>query len=202
MYQRIFNTMAVLTVVGVIFIGCSLPIVMTKDEPEQESRPMLKATDVMPKFYFTAPDFSLAFEVKANREKALDVMNNFQNIMDTIDSVEPELYIPPKLTYVGNFYITMYAATVEQCGNDLGITASGKKVTEDPTCWTVAVDPKVIPLGTKLVIDLDGYESVIFEASDTGGDIKNYWIDVYTDSEPLSKSFNPTYADVWIIEEE
>ena len=41
-----------------------------------------------------------------------------------------------------------------------------------------------------------------FQATDTGGDIKNYWIDVYTESESLSKTFNPTYAEVWIIEED
>lgn len=199
MYQRIFNTMAILSIVGLIFIGCSIPALASAEDPQE---PALKAKNMAPKPEVTLPDVSYAFEVKANREKALSVMESFGAIKTAIDSVEPELYIPPKLTYVGNFYITMYAATVEQCGNDLGITASGKKVTEDPTCWTVAVDPKVIPLGTKLVIDLDGYEDVIFEASDTGGDIKNYWIDVYTDSEPLSKSFNPTYADVWILEEE
>ena len=199
MYDRIFNTMAILTMVGVIFIGCSIPALASAEDPQE---PALKARNMAPDIKVNLPDVSYAFEVKANREKALSVMESFGAIKTAIDSVEPELYIPPKLTYVGNFYITMYAATVEQCGNDLGITASGKKVTEDPMCHTVAVDPKVIPLGTKLVIDLDGYEDVIFEASDTGGDIKNYWIDVYTDSEPLSKSFNPTYADVWILEEE
>lgn len=199
MYQRIFNTMAILTVVGLIFIGCSIPALTSEDEAEE---PALKAHNLAPNLNPKLPDVSYAFELKANREKALSVIETVNSIQEAIDSVEPELYIPPKLTYVGNFYITMYAATVEQCGNDLGITASGKKVTEDPTCWTVAVDPKVIPLGTKLVIDLDGYEGIVFEASDTGGDIKNYWIDVYTDSEPLSKSFNPTYADVWILEEE
>lgn len=199
MYDRIFNTLAILTVVGVIFIGCSIPALASGEKAEE---PALKARILAPDINVTLPDVSFAFEVEANREKALSVMESVEIIQTAIDSVEPELLIPPKLTYVGLFYVTFYAATVEQCGNDLGITASGKKVTEDPTCWTVAVDPKVIPLGTKLKIDLDGYQDIVFEATDTGSAIKNNDVDVFTESESLSKSWNPCYADVWIVEEE
>lgn len=197
MYERICNTMIVLSVAGVLFIGCSIPALA--ECPEETDTAKLAAPKL--EVTFIPPDFSLAFETKANREKAITILEDAQLIFDYIDTVEPVAVIPPKLTYIGNFYITMYAATVDQCGNDLGITASGKKVTEDPECHTVAVDPKIIPLGTKLKIDLPGYENVIFEATDTGGDIKNYWLDVYTDDIPLSYQFNPTYADVWIIEE-
>lgn len=199
MYNRIFNAMAILTLVGLIFIGCTIPVLARESKPEE---PALKARILAPDINVTLPDVSFAFVVEANREKALSVMESVEIIQTAINSVEPELLIPPKLTYIGSFYVTFYAATVEQCGNDLGITASGKKVTEDPTCWTVAVDPKVIPLGTKLKIDLDGYEDIVFEATDTGSAIKGNDVDVFTSSEPLSKSWNPCYADVWIVEEE
>ena len=91
--------------------------------------------------------------------------------MEKIDSLEPEVM---QLVYVGEFYITMYAATVEQCGNDLGITASGRKVTDNPECHTVAVDPSVIPLGSYL--KNEGWPDV-YRADDTGSAIQGFDID-------------------------
>lgn len=198
MYERIFNALSVATVAGLLFIGCSIPaLAETEEEVKVNSSPM-----TMPQTTVAMPDLSKAKQKKA-AEDAWTKLSEAKALVEIATSVkEPRYFDIPELTYVGKFYITMYAATVEQCGNSLGITASGKKVTEDPTCWTVAVDPKVIPLGTYLKIDLPGYENVTFQATDTGGDIKNYWIDVYTESESLSKTFNPTYAEVWIIEED
>lgn len=198
MYERIFNALSVATVAGLLFIGCSIPaLAETEEEVKVNSSPM-----TMPQMTVAMPDLSKAKQKKA-AEDAWTKLSEAKALVEIATSVkEPRYFDIPELIYVGNFYITMYAATVEQCGNSLGITASGKKVTEDPTCWTVAVDPKVIPLGTYLKIDLPGYENVTFQATDTGGDIKNYWIDVFTESESLSKTFNPTYAEVWIIEED
>ena len=198
MYERIFNALSVATVAGLLFIGCSIPaLAETEEEVKVNSSPM-----TMPQMTVAMPDMSKAKKKKA-AEDAWTKLSEAKALIEIATSVkEPRYFDIPELIYVGNFYITMYAATVEQCGNSLGITASGKKVTEDPTCWTVAVDPKVIPLGTYLKIDLPGYENVTFQATDTGGDIKNYWIDVFTESESLSKTFNPTYAEVWIIEED
>lgn len=198
MYERIFNALSVATVAGLLFIGCSIPaLAETEEEVKVNSSPM-----TMPQMTVAMPDLSKAKQKKA-AEDAWTKLSEAKALVEIATSVkEPRYFDIPELTYVGKFYITMYAATVEQCGNSLGITASGKKVTEDPTCWTVAVDPKVIPLGTYLKIDLPGYENVTFQATDTGGDIKNYWIDVFTESESLSKTFNPTYAEVWIIEED
>lgn len=198
MYERIFNALSVATVAGLLFIGCSIPaLAETEEEVKVNSSPM-----TMPQMTVAMPDLSKAKQKKA-AEDAWTKLSEAKALVEIATSVkEPRYFDIPELIYVGKFYITMYAATVEQCGNSLGITASGKKVTEDPTCWTVAVDPKVIPLGTYLKIDLPGYENVTFQATDTGGDIKNYWIDVFTESESLSKTFNPTYAEVWIIEED
>ena len=191
MYERIFNGMAVATVIGVGFIVASLPFVF--DEPEEE---LASLKYHKPDIDILVPDVSFAFEVEQNREQARRVLDGLESIKATIDTVEPEC-LPP-LEYVGEFYITMYAATVEQCGNDLGITASGRKVTDDPTCHTVAVDPKVIPLGSYLIIE--GYEGIIFRADDTGSAINGYDIDIFTTSESESKTFNnQSGVKVWII---
>lgn len=192
MYERIINGMAVATVIGVGFIVATLPMVF--DKPQETE--LLKLKYSKPDIQVKTPDVSFAFEVEQNREKARSVLDGLESIKATLDTVEPEC-LPP-LEYVGEFYITMYAATVEQCGNDLGITASGRKVTDDPTCHTVAVDPKVIPLGSYLIIE--GYEGIIFRADDTGSAINGYDIDIFTTSESESKTFNnQSGVKVWII---
>lgn len=191
-YQRIFNAMSVFIIVGLFFIGCAVPVLAEPEEPEVLTA--YKAPD-MPTV--TAPDVSKAFEVEANRQKARAVLDEGQAIIDKLGTVDPEL---ERLVYVGAFYITMYAATTEQCGNSLGITASGRKVTDDPTCHTVAVDPAVIPLGSYLIIE--GYDGIIFRADDTGSAINGFDIDIFTTNEAESKTFNNlSGVKVWLIEE-
>lgn len=61
-----------------------------------------------------------------------------------------------------------------------GYTAMGIRVVRDPNgLSTIAVDPTVIPLGTKVYIPGYGYAI----AADTGGAIKGYKIDLYLNSE-------------------
>ena len=197
MYEKLFNGMAVATFVGIAFITTTLPMIW--EEPQEEKLP--NQNFILPDIQVSTPDVSMALRLKTKDDSFGNVCEAL-SLIETATSVkEPRDFEPFKLVYVGEFFVTMYSATIEQCGSTDGITASGKKVTEDPTCRTVAVDPNVIPLGTKLVIDLEGYESIVWEASDTGGDIKNYWLDLYTDDEQLSKQFNPTYVNVWILEE-
>lgn len=84
---------------------------------------------------------------------------------------------PPKP--LGEFTITYYDCGVSSCGKSksnpaYGITKSGARVMEGVT---VAVDPKVIPLGTYLYIEGVGYRV----AQDTGSAVKGNTIDVYVD---------------------
>lgn len=59
------------------------------------------------------------------------------------------------------------------------ITATGKGVVRDPSgISTIAVDPRVIPLGS--LVEVEGYGRAV--ASDTGGAIKGDIIDVYLDT--------------------
>ncbi len=76
---------------------------------------------------------------------------------------------------------TAYTADYDSTGKGpddpwLGITATGARAKRNPNGYsTVAVDPKVIPLGTKLWVDGYGYAI----AEDVGGAIKGNKIDVY-----------------------
>lgn len=200
MYDRLFNALSVLSVLGVVFIITTIPYVFDYQDTSETTHGLnvdvRQGVKVMAN-NIALPDPAPAFEAKANKEAAKARLDELGSIFEVIDSIEPETIT---LKYAGEFYLTMYAATVEQCGNTLGITASGRKVTTDPTCHTVAVDPSVIPLGTYLIIE--GYEGIIFRADDTGSAINGYDIDIFTDSESESKSFNNVSgAKVWIIQD-
>lgn len=72
-----------------------------------------------------------------------------------------------------------------------GITASGTKAAKG----TVAVDPKVIPLGSKLYIEGYGYATAL----DTGGAIKGNKIDLFYDSLYEAKQFGRRTLTVYIL---
>ncbi len=58
-----------------------------------------------------------------------------------------------------------------------------------PVAWkTVAVDPKVIPLGSKLIIDAYKDKGV-FEARDTGGAIHGQHLDVFAGAIPIAEAY-------------
>lgn len=91
---------------------------------------------------------------------------------------------------LGSFTITAYDLSVQSCGKPMGhpnygITASGYSLAGKSweEAMTVAVDPKVIPLGSKLLIEFEDEAhqkySGIYTARDTGGAIKGKKIDVF-----------------------
>ncbi|MEO2075464.1 MAG: LysM peptidoglycan-binding domain-containing protein [Bacillus sp. (in: firmicutes)] len=71
---------------------------------------------------------------------------------------------------------TAYTASCEGCS---GTTATGLDLNANPNAKVIAVDPSVIPLGSK--VEVEGYGVAI--ASDTGGAIKGNRIDVFIPSE-------------------
>lgn len=95
--------------------------------------------------------------------------------------------------YLGKFKITHYCACKKCCGpNAQGITASGKRVEENKT---IAVDPSVIKLGSKVYIDGYGY----MEAQDTGSAIKGNIIDVYIADHQEALQLGVVYKDVYLV---
>lgn len=83
--------------------------------------------------------------------------------------------------------LTAYSAGVESTGKSkshpsYGITSSGTRVTEGRT---IAVDPKIIPMGWWVYIEGIGFR----RAEDTGSAVKGKKIDVYFDSEAYATKF-------------
>lgn len=96
------------------------------------------------------------------------------------------------LTSLGTFKFTAYCPCSKCCGKSDGITKSGTKATQGRT---IAVDPKVIPLGSTVVID--GHEYI---AEDVGGGIKENRIDLFFDSHKEALNFGVQYKEVFMKE--
>ncbi|MCY6370114.1 3D domain-containing protein [Clostridium ganghwense] len=102
-----------------------------------------------------------------------------------------------KLRMRATAYTSSYKDTGKRPGDrGFGITASGTKTKRNPSGYsTVAVDPRVIPLGTKLYIKGYGYAI----AEDTGGAIKGNKIDLYFNTDSQVYNFGVRYVDVYVI---
>ncbi|MGF3106253.1 ubiquitin-like domain-containing protein [Rossellomorea sp. DUT-2] len=72
------------------------------------------------------------------------------------------------------FYVSSTAYTAS-CNGCSGYTATGLNLKSNPNVKVIAVDPSVIPLGTKVYVEGYGYAV----AADTGGAIKGNKIDVF-----------------------
>ena len=92
---------------------------------------------------------------------------------------------------LGSFKISAYCHCSKCCGKSNGITATGTEVTANRT---IAVDPNVIPLGSKVIID--GHTYV---AEDTGGAIKGNKIDMYFATHQEALNWGIQYREVSLI---
>ena len=70
---------------------------------------------------------------------------------------------------------TAYTASCNGCS---GVTATGLNLKNNPDAKVIAVDPSIIPLGSKVYVDGYGYAV----AADKGGAIKGHKIDVFFSS--------------------
>lgn len=76
-------------------------------------------------------------------------------------------------------------------------TSSGKKAVRNPNGYsTIAVDPKIIPLGTKLYVEGYGYAV----AADTGSSIKGKFIDVFFNTGKEVSNWGVKYLKVQILD--
>lgn len=105
---------------------------------------------------------------------------------------------------LGKFTVTCYDLSIQSCGKpvgskDYGLTASGISLKGHTweTARAIAVDPKVIPLGSKveLIFTNEKYSKYngIYHAVDTGGAIKGNKIDFFLGD----FNQNKTHQSVW-----
>lgn len=93
------------------------------------------------------------------------------------------------------------ASNGSQLYDGRALTATGYDVTDTITYQglpIIAVDPKVIPLGTKVYVEGVG----LAIALDTGGAIKGNKIDVLVEGESTAKTFGRKTIQIWVIPNE
>lgn len=125
-----------------------------------------------------------------------------ENAAESAASAEPEENVEENgntlkmadgrtLTLLGTFRLTGYCSC-DQCSEGYGSrTATGGHAAAGRT---IAVDPRVIPYGTHVLIN--GHEYV---AEDCGGAVKNRHIDIYFNSHREAANFL-TNAEVYLIQ--
>lgn len=139
------------------------------------------------------------FNNEAENEQQVPEINIEEDVTtsDAIESIEEEIEPTPlakpinEYVNLGTFQISAYCHCVKCCGKSDGITAIGTKVQANKT---IAVDPRVIPLGSKVIID--GYTYV---AEDTGGAIKGNRIDMYFPTHQAALDWGIRYKQVSLV---
>jgi len=142
--------------------------------------------------------FTLLFVLPFSSELSYSQMNNIQSVNKPIKSVN--IHNPPDISLESEkknnecieMFATSYTKSVEE-GTSKGITKSGVPVSRG----IVSVDPKIIPLGTKLYVEGYGYATAL----DIGGAIKGNKIDLYMNSKKEVFKWGRRNVKVWIIKE-
>ena len=149
------------------------------------------------------PEFILVIEhpAKKNADKPKEITEveaPTSNVEDTnTKALESKKAIEdeaaPTVVEVENnvYQITAYCACEKCCGKTDGVTATGTIATEGRT---IAVDPEVIPYGSKVLIN--GHTYI---AEDCGGAIKGKHIDLFFDSHEDALNWGIQYLEVEIV---
>src|SRR5690606_38575897 len=93
------------------------------------------------------------------------------------------------------FYVSATAYTAF-CNGCSGITATGINLKANPDLKVIAVDPSVIPLGSKVWVE--GYGHAI--AGDTGGAIKGNKIDIFMSDRSAALAFGRKQVKIKILD--
>ena len=108
------------------------------------------------------------------------------------------------LQYIGEFCITHYCACKRCCGKSeddpwYGITATGTVATEGRT---IAVDPDVIPYGSRVAVFYDDGRIAQYVAEDCGGAIDGLEVDVFIADHDRAWALGVKSGSVYIVNEE
>ena len=127
---------------------------------------------------------------KNNYRQTLEQLNV---VNQTVSDLKSDEY---KLVYLGDFKLTHYCAELYPhiCGEGHGITYTGTKATVGKT---IAVDPKVIPYGTKVYIEGYGWRT----AEDKGAWVNDNHIDILVDTHERALGLGTQTGGVWILVE-
>lgn len=132
------------------------------------------------------------FDLKARNTLLKDTYNELlgqmQETQNEVQNLQSQVEELQKWRSLGVFRITAYWFGEDEYGD---LTSTGVKAQVN---HTIAVDPEIIPYGSKVMID-----GQIYVAEDCGGAVKNNVIDVWVENQ--SNSFGVKYTEIYIKRE-
>lgn len=130
----------------------------------------------------------------------VELLGNLQQFEEDYENEKIEAALLDKASVLTNVKVTFYCCEKRAhiCGTGDGLTAIGTEVTP---YVTVAVDPKVIPLGSTVLVDFGDGVIHYFVAEDVGGAVKGNHIDIAVKGHQEALELGRRTATVWYIEE-
>lgn len=142
---------------------------------------------------------------QAEVEKSASLNKELNKIANEFDSVNTELDKATsmildlkndeyKLVYIGEYKLTHYCVEKREhiCGTGTGLTATGTRVTAGRS---IAVDPSVIPYGSKVYVEGYGWRV----AEDCGGGIDGKHIDIAVETHSQALKMGTKTGGVWLL---
>lgn len=176
---------SVIAAVGVLSAALGFTLAREKNPPEAREPNA------------TAQVITLHNLVDAHSEKKPEIVHTVERVYYEAEEIDE----PAVPTSIGWFTITAYCACEKCCGKTpddpwYGITATGTRAAEGRT---VAVDPRVIPLGG--TVYFEGPDGLIggYIAEDTGGAIKGNRIDLYFESHEAALEWGVRTLEVFVM---
>lgn len=136
---------------------------------------------------------------KVEKKKLLskNVVADSKNQVIAIGAKESSNNLPSRSSYTSGgkeFYVEATAYS-PYCNGCSGRTAAGYDIRSNPNMKLIAVDPRVIPLGTKVYVEGYGYAI----AGDTGGVIKGNKIDLLMPTEARAYQWGRKTVKIRIV---
>ncbi|SDC73159.1 G5 and 3D domain-containing protein [Shouchella lonarensis] len=121
--------------------------------------------------------------------------------LSNTQTAKSETPVPVKTTATsassgGKTFMMEATAYTASCNGCSGVTATGINLADNPSMKVIAVDPSVIPLGTR--VHVEGYGEAI--AGDTGGSIQGNKIDVHVATKEEARRFGRKTVKVTILD--
>lgn len=123
-------------------------------------------------------------------ENSIATTSNAVPQFSGVEGREARVRIEPKLIPLGVFKTTGYCPCRRCCGK-YKTTATG---TIPQPNHTIAVDPRVIPYGSRVMIN-----GIIYTAEDCGGGVKRNHIDIFYSSHTVARYHGVQHAQVFLV---
>ncbi|WP_456271253.1 3D domain-containing protein [Bacillus sp. AK031] len=184
-----------LTMITLLTLGLFTLTVQAEENIEEDKQVAIEN-------YHNVEEGDMLWELASKHEEAVLTVESRQELIKKGKDVlagenkeSQETAEKPEETVVKEVEVksTAYTAYCEGC---IGITKTGVDLRANPDEKVIAVDPSVIPLGSKVYVEGFGYA----RAEDTGGAIKGNRIDIFMPSREDALEYGVKNVTVQIIE--